>query len=268
MHPFVIYPTLSILEDWCHKTYKTPSSLLQALNVSTLQWEELTAFGCVSLDTDGDTLQSLLDALNTLRIQDFVTARLHHITRQYPLIHPLTIKLWPMDPGDEFGRDKLQGVSAFTTYQGEISLVIYPQSCSLPIVESTIAHEYHHHWRIHALTLNEAHETLLERMILEGLADHFAEHVLSKPAPVPWTRLLTLQDAENLWPLYRQHLFVQGKDASQWLFGSPKLHLPLWTGYALGYQIIESYRQKHPLIPWQRLTTQCATAFLESPFTL
>ncbi|WP_053960728.1 DUF2268 domain-containing putative Zn-dependent protease [Sulfobacillus thermosulfidooxidans] len=269
MHQFFIASTLNILKDWAAKPNKNPSSLLQSLNLSKKEWEELSTFGCMSLDESNlDTFHSLLDAFNTLRIQEVVMESLHHITSQYPLIHPLTIKLWPMDPADKFGRNQLQGVSAFTTYQGEISLIIAPLSQSLPTLEAVIAHEYHHHWRIHALHLDEENETLLERMILEGLADHFAEHVVSTHGSMPWTKFLNLADAEKLWPLYRQQLFVQGKDTSQWLFGSADLGLPLWTGYAVGYEIIQSYRESHPLCSWDQLTIKSATDFLESPFTV
>ena len=80
------------------------------------------------------------------------------------------MSLFILDEEDDFVKSKLGGVSGL--YQLGWKDVFYSSSRRKNVrkmLKSVITHEYHHHWRISALEINEANQTLLDRMILEGL---------------------------------------------------------------------------------------------------
>ncbi|OGZ45532.1 MAG: hypothetical protein A3C84_04210 [Candidatus Ryanbacteria bacterium RIFCSPHIGHO2_02_FULL_48_12] len=82
---------------------------------------------------------------------------------------------------------------------------------------STLTHEFHHtiRWQTPA-----EEDTLLEAIIFEGLAGHFAMEVTDRKKPWPWSCALTreqrkefLEKAEKIWlmPTYNN---------DEWFFGS------------------------------------------------
>ena len=80
-------------------------------------------------------------------------------------------------------------------------------------------------------------------MISEGLADHFAIELLDAPVP-PWSRAFPESSTERYLdqatPLWDSSSF----DRSAWFFGTGSL--PRWTGYTLGYRLVERYQSANP----------------------
>jgi uncharacterized protein YjaZ len=83
--------------------------------------------------------------------------------------------LFILDENDDFVKEKIGGVSAFTDWDGKMCFIILPEERVRTTLKSVITHEYHHHWRIHTLGMREESETLLDRMVLVGLAEHFVQ---------------------------------------------------------------------------------------------
>jgi uncharacterized protein YjaZ len=114
-----------------------------------------------------------------------------------------------------------------------------------------LPHEIHHAIR---LRTPNWHWSLLESMVMEGLADHFQIEIVGGQ-PGPWTRALT--DAEiqesliRVKPLLRVSVesyqdFVEQYE-TPWMFGRPGSEpIKRWTGYTLGWRIVENYLRAHP----------------------
>ena len=101
----------------------------------------------------------------------------------------------------------------------------------------TTAHELHHNARWRGPGYGT---TLLQSMISEGLADHFAVETLGVPLP-PWSRALSDADVERLLDRARPELDSSSFDRSGWFFGS-RADIPVWTGYTLGYRLVERFQ--------------------------
>ena len=114
-----------------------------------------------------------------------------------------------------------------------------------------LPHEIHHAIR---LRTPNWHWSLLESFVMEGLADHFVVEVAGGE-PGAWAHALT--DAEiqrnliRVKPLLRAKIesypeFVE-KYETPWLFGrSGDDPIPRFTGYTLGWRIVENYLRAHP----------------------
>ena len=86
-------------------------------------------------------------------------------------------------------------------------------------------------------------QSLLEALISEGLADHFAVALLRIPPP-PWTHALTAEQLDNALAKARPEFDRRPYDHSRWFFGAGDI--PRWTGYALGYHLVTKYLATHP----------------------
>jgi hypothetical protein len=101
------------------------------------------------------------------------------------------------------------------------------------------AHEIHHVVRWHVPGYGV---TLLEVMVSEGLADRFAIELLGSPVP-PWSQAFPESETAHYLDLARPELDSASFDRGAWLFGtSPRL--PRWTGYTLGYRLVEAYQAR------------------------
>jgi uncharacterized protein YjaZ len=103
------------------------------------------------------------------------------------------------------------------------------------------SHELHHarRWRGPGYG-----RTLLAAMVSEGLADRFAVESLGAPPP-PWSDAFPRSDTQALLDLARPELDSTSYDHDRWFFGA-SASPPRWTGYTLGYRLVEAYQAAHP----------------------
>lgn len=101
---------------------------------------------------------------------------------------------------------------------------------------ATLAHELHHarRWRHAGLG------TLLNALVFEGLAQH--HEVRERGEPPLYARPTT--DLDALWARAREQL--DGPyDHAAWFFGSAAQDLPRWGGYALGFELVRRFLERH-----------------------
>lgn len=138
------------------------------------------------------------------------------------------------------------GVGGFTPNQQLVQISIDPNFSQhpdllderLPLV---VYHELHHavRWRDPGYG-----STLLEAMVSEGLADHYAVEMLSV-APPPWSTAISEQDKAMLREMANSMLDSSQYGHPRWFFGtSPSI--PNWTGYTLGFDLISAYFLSRP----------------------
>jgi Predicted Zn-dependent protease (DUF2268) len=123
-----------------------------------------------------------------------------------------------------------------------------------------LAHEVNHSVRILA---GPGHGlTLLDELIAEGIATAFDQEAFPGP-PDPWGHALTPSQECALWTKTVPQLGSTGRD-DIWMFGGSfdGYDVPNWTGYTIGYHIVNDYREHHPDVGWPALTSASATTVL------
>jgi hypothetical protein len=116
----------------------------------------------------------------------------------------------------------------------------------------TLVHELHHVCRVR---MPDFQLTLLECMVNEGLADHFMVEVLNCET-TPFSSALTEEQIQQNMIRVKPFSRVKFESWTQefndkyfvpWMFGrrgdDP---IPHWTGYSIGWRIVENYLKAHP----------------------
>lgn len=106
----------------------------------------------------------------------------------------------------------------------------------------TIRHELHHDVRGKFFGQDK---NLRDRVILEGLAQHYEIEGTDEKPPIYATALMPDQ-LQPLLKLIEADFESFGEKASDWLFGAEDKGIPRWTGYSIGYHIIGEYLKSHP----------------------
>lgn len=129
--------------------------------------------------------------------------------------------------------------------------VAYPNALFLYIGElekqelkALFAHEYNHVCRLQYLDKSLDEVTLLDSLILEGLAECAVEEIYGDRWLAPWLRSYSLDKMLEIW---KEHFLpqinIQGlNNHAEFLYGGK---LPQWIGYCIGYEIVKSYIRNH-----------------------
>jgi Predicted Zn-dependent protease (DUF2268) len=147
-------------------------------------------------------------------------------------------------------------ISGFTdNHQVETVEIYYDPNHSnfkVALLLRTLVHELHHVCRVR---MPNFQLTLLECMVNEGLADHFMLEVLNCEI-TPFSSALT--DEQIQQNIIRVKPFSRIKFESwtqefndkyfvPWMFGrTGDDPIPHWTGYSIGWRIVENYIRDHP----------------------
>ncbi|PYZ93520.1 hypothetical protein CR194_10145 [Salipaludibacillus keqinensis] len=115
---------------------------------------------------------------------------------------------------------------------------------TLPVVEqkAVLLHEYHHVARLYYQEVNEGTISLLESMIMEGLAEWEVQTRLGSACLAPWTSLYNENELLTWWEkVFRNNIHLKGRAYHYpFLYGGEK-GLPPLIGYQLGYYLVQSY---------------------------
>lgn len=122
-----------------------------------------------------------------------------------------------------------------------------------------LAHELHHTIRWQKLVEGD---TLLEALVFEGLADHFAMQVTGRKEPSVYSRALTPEQGKIFLEKARKEWEEPTYDNAAWFFGSIPTVIPRWTGYTLGYDLVAMYLEAHPRVLPSELACADASLFM------
>lgn len=115
-------------------------------------------------------------------------------------------------------------------------------------LKSVLTHEYHHICRLTKYEKKEENYTLIDTIILEGLAEHAVGEMVGEQALTLWVRKYSpsqLRRWWNLWIKPNQRVTRNDPKYLQLLYG--KAFYPQLLGYAVGYHIVRTYHEKHPM---------------------
>jgi len=130
--------------------------------------------------------------------------------------------------------------------------VAYPHSLFLFVgevekqeLQALFAHEYNHVCRLHHFKKSLDNMTLLDSLILEGLAECTVKELYGDKWLAPWLNNYTFEQVMSLWKThFLPNLQLQGLEKHRpFLYGG---ELPPWIGYCIGYEVVRSYLTNHP----------------------
>ncbi|UQD51411.1 hypothetical protein C0971_04790 [Bacillus methanolicus] len=112
-------------------------------------------------------------------------------------------------------------------------------------LESIIVHEYHHACRMNRQKKDTENYTLLDSIILEGLAEHAVLEYCGKEYLGPWCNYYTKNELSFFWKKFlSDHLSVKRNENihDHLLYGRGRY--PKLLGYAFGFYMISQYKSK------------------------
>ncbi|MDX8344621.1 DUF2268 domain-containing putative Zn-dependent protease [Rossellomorea sp. YZS02] len=259
---------LTQMEQFIHQLHIKPMSDRERLFMDTFQMtkEELDSMrflGMFDIQADVESLEKQFDRLQRLDYESYIQTELRRLQLAYPSDKPIRLELFMLDEHDEFVKNKLGGVSAFTDWNGKMCFIVQADGGVKTTLKSVIFHEYHHHLRMCKLNMTEGNETLLDRLVLEGLAEHFVRIELGDAYMGPYKSVLSEEEAQKLWNTrFRHHIDDRGEMADSYIFGNKEMGLPFWGGYSLGYHLVEWYMNENSEWTIEELTELPSKSFL------
>ncbi len=157
--------------------------------------------------------------------------------------------------------DKIfDGVMAVAVYSCVFHLFVNLDEYSKKSIENTVAHELNHtiYYYYHYNDFNNY--TLLDAILLEGLAENFREQYFD-PAISKWAGALRKDEAFEI--LRKSEDLLNSRDQEKiqaFLFGNSEYKR--WTGYSVGYWLVKEYMHKNKHVSWDMLMKMDAEAFL------
>jgi uncharacterized protein YjaZ len=163
-------------------------------------------------------------------------------TKNFIFIHPFI-------PDED---DKIfDGVTAVAVYSCVFHLYINLDQYTKKSLENTVSHELNHtiYYYNHYDNFNKY--TLLDEILLEGLAENFREQYFDKNI-TPWAGAFEKDDALQVVKNSVNLLDSVDSDLiSKFLFGGD--NLIRWAGYSMGYWLVKEFIKKNPDISWNDL---------------
>ncbi|MBP9697935.1 MAG: hypothetical protein KBD65_01985 [Candidatus Moranbacteria bacterium] len=154
-----------------------------------------------------------------------------------------------------------EGVMGLAPYSCVSHLFVSPNSWSKEALADTVAHElnhtifYYHHYD----DLNNY--TLLDEILLEGLAENFRETVLGTK-PSPWAVALTKEKAfEILGTMTEESLSSRDQVFIKKVLYGDDTH-EKWAGYSVGYWMAKDFIERNPTLSWDELMKLPSSRFI------
>ncbi|QOY34165.1 DUF2268 domain-containing protein [Anaerobacillus isosaccharinicus] len=163
------------------------------------------------------------------------------------------IFIFPAERRNEIIMKELKGKMGISFHH--VVVLFLTRELSTKEIKALLTHEYNHVCRLFTLQ-KEFHElSLLDSMIIEGLAEVAVEQTLGEELLAPWVTLYTKKDLIPYWCKVKKYLDVKGKEKHDpFLYGDRSGRgFPKWFGYCTGYLIVKDYLEKHKDISMNEL---------------
>lgn len=153
--------------------------------------------------------------------------------------------IFPVNAGGLLFRRNTQRKSG-VSYLDKLFLFI-PELDDPKELEALFVHEYHHVCRLNEMKNKMEENTLLDSMILEGLAEHAVSVSCGEDYLAPWCRQYSEKELMQYWDKFlKDKLEIKKREKSHddLLFG--KRAVPTLLGYAAGWNLVKKHYQTNP----------------------
>lgn len=155
----------------------------------------------------------------------------------------IPIFIFPMNEGNARLMKEGKGKSG-VSFRDKLFLFLTPIEDEKEI-EALFVHEYHHVCRMQRQQKDPSEYTLLDSIILEGLAEHAVLMNCGEQYTGEWSRRYSTETLAGYWENgLSEKLFITRKDKmhDQLLFGLG--NRPRLLGYAMGFEMVKQYKQR------------------------
>lgn len=166
---------------------------------------------------------------------------------------PLESATFALLVGDLQGPAEDEGYTGFGGMPGYI-MTVYGKATpdNLARIEACTVHELHHNILGSMSTKNFMTETTVgDYMIMEGLAESFAAELYGEDTIGPWVTNFAPSRLDDAKAIIKAHLndtgfnvirsYIFGDLPGHAQYGLPSVGVPPYTGYALGYRVVQAY---------------------------
>ncbi|WP_042145221.1 DUF2268 domain-containing protein [Paucisalibacillus sp. EB02] len=155
----------------------------------------------------------------------------------------IPIFILPSDTYNRKIREHYRGKSGLA-FRDKLFLFLSTE-CTEKEIKALFAHEYNHCCRLVHDPTKEKDYTLLNVIILEGLAENAVRERFGTSLLAPWTSYYNEDELQNMWKhvvFPHKDLSKSNRNANNILYG--KNFYPNMAGYAVGYYLVQRYMQK------------------------
>ncbi|MBB5174831.1 DUF2268 domain-containing putative Zn-dependent protease [Texcoconibacillus texcoconensis] len=155
----------------------------------------------------------------------------------------IPVYLFPLDERNHFIMKNL-GKKNGVTFPSCILLFVHEYT-EVEDICALLTHEYSHACRIEKFSIDEKTVSLLESMVMEGIAEMSVLKYHGEKHVAQWTKGYSETLLQEWWHrAFMKRLNMRGlAQQHPFLYGG-KYQLPPWIGYALGFSIVEKYQRQ------------------------
>ena len=159
-----------------------------------------------------------------------------------------TVQVYLVPTLNKFLKEYMDGIQGFCASRNAIHLYIHPDCNLETALIETLVHEYNHT----VFYIYHTWKTVEEGLIAEGLAEHFRSEIVGGKR-AKWTEVFDEKESTLWLEKIRPTLNSEaGQDYYNVFVNFDEEPYPLWTGYTIGYYLIERFRKQNKL-NWQEL---------------
>lgn len=154
------------------------------------------------------------------------------------------ILILPSDPDNEDLHKSFNGKSGLA-FKDKLFLFVCEKN-SRDELRALLTHEYHHVCRLNALEKEESSFTLLDSIVMEGLAENAVRDRLGEEHQASWANRYDEKELNRIWRVHiqpRLHLPKSHPRHYELLHGGNGR--PKRAGYAAGCWIVKNYMDEH-----------------------
>ncbi|OZM58251.1 hypothetical protein CIB95_01375 [Lottiidibacillus patelloidae] len=187
---------------------------------------------------DSNQISNFITFLTQKKVEKVVAAQLKKLKKEWngPSVN---VFLLPIDEGNtdllkELGWKCGLGFSDKT-------FIFLSAKVSLKGLLAVITHEYHHVCRLKHSKKDLPDFSLLDSLLIEGLAEFAVEEYVGAKHLAPWCNRYNKKVLKRFWEsTMKNNLNLIGKkNHHSFLYGNES-KLPKWIGYSIGYDIVKS----------------------------
>lgn len=158
---------------------------------------------------------------------------------------------------NNFIKERMGGTSGTVVWKNTMLVYINPVPNWEKYLIGSVVHEYNHSvaFKYHTWT------TLLDKMVLEGMAEVFLEEVLKKPI-LQVGHVLTKSEAMKYLTNMGSKLKSKKYSDYDQVFYSDKKY-PLWSGYSIGYWLVKNFKKNKKNVKWNEFVQTRPIKFIQ-----
>jgi uncharacterized protein YjaZ len=204
-----------------------------------------------SKTTNSDELKKYVTFIEKNKIERFVATQLKRLQNEWkgPDVKVLLL------PIDSENRELLKELGNKSGIGFKDKIVIFlNEKVTKKGLKAVITHEYHHVCRLKACKKEMEDFTLLDSLLIEGLAELAVEEYVGPMQLATWCGKYQQEELDHYWhEIMKPNLTIVGKENHHTLLYGEVSGLPKWIGYSIGYAIVKSIVSKHKHLKTKRL---------------